>query len=122
MYPTVLAFSVNKNRLAPVFDVSKRILVVRVDAKGHCQEHWVDLNPGSPLEPTSPLLQMDIERLFCGAISLHYQSILESHGIQVCAFLGGTVDEILSRVMTGRKGLGCHRLPGCGGNRRATRH
>jgi predicted Fe-Mo cluster-binding NifX family protein len=89
------AFAVWNNRIAPVFDVARRVILVesRVDATGGPKQ--ILLAGDEPLQKAQQLSELGADSLVCGAISRALQAILTARGIRVIAYVAGDVDEII---------------------------
>ena len=115
---TRVAMSVSSNRIAPVFDVSRRVLLVDVDGgKQICRtEHSID--DTSETRRVSRLRDLGVDELICGAISRCLAESVEAAGIRVIPWIGGGVEEILDAHVAGKLPDPQFMMPGCRGRRR----
>ena len=90
------AFAVWNNRIAPVFDVSRRVIIVESKAVGKDAQIPVMLTSNQPLEKVQQLSEMGAESLVCGAISRALHAALTARGIRVIAYVAGDVQDIIN--------------------------
>ena len=108
-----VALTVWENRISPVFDVSREVLIVDVEgSEVIAREHCI-IAERSPLEKISRLLKKGTELLICGAISDALYRELQFHGIGVNSFVGGSVDEVLTAFLEGKLYGERFLMPGC---------
>ncbi len=115
------AFSVLDQRIAPVFDTARHILLagasngerptegVRVIAGDNAQQ-WVIW-----------FSEQKVDVLVCGAISRTLQNGLEASGIKVIPFVSGEVSEVMAAFSKGSIGDYAFTMPGCCRRRRGWR-
>jgi len=112
-----LALSVWNGRIAPVFDVSERCLIVDTDSPaldGDCFEF-----PGwSGDEKARFLAEKGVTTLVCGAVSHEYEAAFLAHGIETISFLAGPVEQVLEAWKAGTLIRDAFSMPGCGCPRR----
>lgn len=112
-----LAVSIWNGRVAPVFDVSERCMIIDADngeAPGQCLGF-----PGwSAGEKASFLEQRGVGTLVCGAISTEYADALGEHGIESLSFIAGPVDGVVEAWKSGTLERSDFSMPGCGCPRR----
>ena len=108
-----LAVSIWNDLVAPVFDVSGRIMVVQA-ASGRIEtrEHH-DLSGLDGLARIRRIAALDIEVLVCGAVSRLCHDLLLAWGIRVIACVSGRVDSILSALLSGQRDIQDFFMPGC---------
>jgi predicted Fe-Mo cluster-binding NifX family protein len=92
-----LALAVWKDRISPVFDVSKRIVVLDFDGDTTVSRQQVDL----PDEKRPALDELNIDVLICGAISRPLATMIAGLGVRVVPFVAGDVDEVVKRFLAG---------------------
>ena len=63
------AFAVWSNRIAPVFDVARRVIVVDPAVAGRDAQRQVPLTGDPPLQKAQQLSDLGVECLVCGAIT-----------------------------------------------------
>jgi predicted Fe-Mo cluster-binding NifX family protein len=108
-----VALSVWKGRIAPVFDVSRELLVLELaDGQVVSKASQAVVEDG-PAPRERLLTRLDVQTLICGAVSEPVARVLEGAGIRVVPFVAGEVDEVIGAFAGGD--LPCPRLsmPGC---------
>lgn len=116
---TRAAFSLWNNRIAPVFDVARHLLIVDVDngmVIGGMERRFASDNPH---ERALRLSSLEIDQLVCGAISRDTAETLEQNGIQVISFVTGDCGHVVQAWLKGRLHDNRLLMPGC--NRRKHR-
>ena len=96
-----LAVAVWNDRISPVFDVSRRFLVVDIEkgkVVGKSMEMFTNDNPTHKL---SRLSGLKVNTLICGAISRPVAEMLNQHGIHIIPFITGDQQEVVAAFLTG---------------------
>lgn len=107
------AFAVWNGRIAPVFDVSRQVIIVEIDA-GREISRWQCLFENDEARHKADRLEAwGVQTLVCGAVSHHYASILASGAIDTVAFVAGEIDEIIIAFLAGNLDKPDYRMPGC---------
>lgn len=109
-----IILTVWKGRIAPVFDVAGRIVVVNRDSSGESYKSEYDLPESSGSVKLDFIKEMSPDVLVCGAVSRRF-----IHGIQeiagdVFTFISGSVEEVLVALENRELQNGNYRMPGCG--------
>lgn len=107
-----LALPIWDGGLAPVFDVAMRARILEV-AKGRVvgrAEVPLPLDDG--IAKVTWLADHGVTALVCGAITRPVETLAESRGIEVSAFLHGDAETILGAWLSGNLGRGDLRMPG----------
>lgn len=102
------------NRIAPVFDVSRQIILVETQGKTIKQKGEMTFAAGSALEKISFLKANEVDVVICGAISRPTYLSAEAQGLKVRAFLSGEVFEVLQAFLEDRLDEVDFTMPGCG--------
>lgn len=89
------AFAVWNNRMAPVFDVARRVIVIDPAAAGRDVQTQVLLTGDPPLQKALQLSELGVDCLVCGAISRPLKAVLMARGIQVVACVAGDVQAVI---------------------------
>jgi len=115
---TRVAMPVWTGRIAPVFDVSRRLLVVDVDGgKELCRaEHGIE--EANESRRVSRLRDLGVDVLICGAITRGLAETIEGSGIRVIPWVGGRVEEIFGAYLAGQLPGPRFMMPGCSSRRR----
>ncbi len=111
------AFPVWNGRIAPVFDVARRLRVAEKGPDGVLREREEDL-PGAADGKAERLRELAVDVLVCGAISRPLQFAVESRGVRVIPFVAGDQGEIVRAWSEGRLARPLFAMPGCRGWRR----
>lgn len=106
-----------QDRIAPVFDVGGRILVL-TRGGGEREEHV--LVRGEPLHRAEDLLRLGVGTLICGAISRPMQEAINASGITVVGFVAGELERVIEAWEQGDLDEAFD-MPGCRGRGRGRR-
>lgn len=113
-----VAFACWGERLAPVFDTARELLIVEVVAGKVVGERRECLVEELPVQRALRLVELGVESLVCGAISKSMWLVVVSYGIEVVAFVGGDLRVVVQGWLAGDLGRDDFALPGCCGRRR----
>lgn len=112
-----IAFAHWDNRIAPVFDTARQIIVVDTES-GHCvREVQEALTEDLPVRKVLRLVELGIGTLICGAISRPMYELVNAYGIQVIPFVAGDLGEVIRVWLSGNLDSETFIMPGCGGRR-----
>jgi predicted Fe-Mo cluster-binding NifX family protein len=106
------AFSVWDNRIAPVFDVARQILLVETRSGRivrEAQERLAD----TPMQNVAFLVEQGVGVLVCGAISRPLQDMITAYGIRVIPFVAGDLQEVINAWLSGKREIDLFAMPGC---------
>ncbi len=95
------AVAVWEGRISPVFDVSRKILVLDVEERVIRQRKEEDLAEQEPFRKAGRLRDLGIDTLICGAISRPMFQLLASFGIRVIPFTAGEAEEVIRTWLEG---------------------
>lgn len=107
-------FTIWNDRIAPVFDVAGQALLVVSENGAAPTEEIFPLSKNTALAKVATLADAGADVLICGAISRPARSAAGTFGIEVHAFIAGSVSEVVQAWFEGRLGEGCFAMPGCG--------
>ena len=94
-----VAIAVYNNRISPVFDASKNVLVLDIENQ-HVGSKQVETFSGdSPVQKVFRLSELGVEELICGAVSTDLAHLLDTHGIKIIPFTAGELEEVLSAYL-----------------------
>lgn len=113
-----LAVPVWEGRVAPLFDVARRLMVVDVIA-GEATFTKVYAIGGSSRQRVVSELCVDV--LICGAISRELEDGLVASGVEVVAEIRGVVGDVVRAHTQGSLVQPSYLMPGCHGRRRRAR-
>lgn len=107
------AFSSWNNRIAPVFDVARQVMLVHVESGRIVSEAEEGL-PGDDLSGKArQLAEFEVKTLVCGAISRPLQDLIASYGITVIPFVAGDLREVIQAWLEDRIHDEIFAMPGC---------
>lgn len=109
-----------ENRISPVFDTAKQLLVVDIENHRETARQIHPLASGSLMRRIETLSQLGIDLLICGAITRPLLGGLTRTGIQIIPYVCGNVESILKSVIAGEGIETRFAMPGRG--RRRHRH
>lgn len=112
------AFPVWNGRIAPVFDVARKALIVERGPGSVLREREEDLPAEPPAAKADRLRKLGVEVLVCGAISRPLQAVVESRGIHAIPFVAGDQGEIVRAWSEGKLTSAFFLMPGCRGRGR----
>ena len=116
-----VALSIWNGRIAPVFDVSRRALVMTLSGERIVEENALDLPEGNPGLKVTSLVGQGVTVLICGAISQPVLDVAYAHGLRVVPYVAGPVLEVQEAYATGAITSDEFRMPGYGPHRRRSR-
>jgi predicted Fe-Mo cluster-binding NifX family protein len=112
-----VAFAAWNDRIAPVFDVTRRVHVVDTDGRGVVRESEEPLDDETAAGRAARLSALGIDTLVCGAISRPQEAFLQAYGVAVVPFVTGGLGEVVDAWGAGTLGSGAFAMPGCGQGR-----
>lgn len=111
---SVTAFSAWKNRIAPVFDVSRSIWIVTSEGGRILHQKEAGFSGDDLHLKAVRLAELDVDALVCGAISRPLQSMIVAHGIDIIPFVTGNLHEVIRTWVCGDQNRICgYTMPGC---------
>ena len=113
-----VAIPVWKERVSPVFDTARSVLVVVVEIRTEVTRSLIELRKGSLHDRVEALTDNGVNVLLCGAISRPLYDMLETAGIEVTPFLSGPTERVLEAFMEERISDPRFLMPGCCGKTR----
>lgn len=109
-----IAIPVWQDRISPVFDSSRRLLVVDVIDRKISLRNEVDIG-GESQERVRRLSELSADLLICGAISEPLAEQVVAAGIRLIPFIAGEVEDILRAYIESRLPSPEFLMPGCCG-------
>jgi len=105
-------------RVSPVFDVAGCLRLVDVfgDEAATAEEHSVH-----GYDRAAALVELGVNVLICGAISVELEERLLASGVDVVAEVRGGVDDVVRSYLDGSIVQGEFSMPGCYSRRRRAR-
>ncbi|HOC26279.1 MAG TPA: NifB/NifX family molybdenum-iron cluster-binding protein, partial [bacterium] len=111
----IAAFATWNSRIAPVFDVTRKLHLVDREGVQISKESEVQLHAESPAQIALTLAELQVDVLVCGAISQPLRAMVMAYGIEVIPFVAGELDRVIDAWLQGRllRSSG-FAMPGCG--------
>lgn len=107
-----IAMTVWGDRISPVLDCARELLIVEVD-RGEILNRRREVFDLAFLAPIMRFLRcQEVRALICGAVSQEPASLIESSGIELIPFLSGDVEKILRSYLRGES-MSAFVMPGC---------
>ena len=107
------AFSVWNQRIAPVFDVSRRVVVVEVQAGEVVDRRDLEFDECDPFFKLERLAELRVQALVCGAISRPLAEVAVHLGMELFPFIAGDLEEVMTAYLKGGLQSPALAMPGC---------
>jgi predicted Fe-Mo cluster-binding NifX family protein len=107
------AFAGCGERIAPVFDVARKIHLVEAAAGKTVRETQELLQDGWPVQKALRLAELGVDTLVCGAISRSLHEMIAANGIRVIAFVAGDLRQVIEAWLKGGLDEATYAMPGC---------
>jgi len=114
----MIALAAWKNRISPVFDSSRVVLIMQVENVTEISRRYVTLKASDPASRAIELSEFGVQVLICGAISQSFAIAIESMGIHIIPFVAGDINAVIGSYLEGEVLHSDFQMPGCGGKRR----
>jgi predicted Fe-Mo cluster-binding NifX family protein len=115
-----LALTIWKGRISPVFDVSRKIRILRIEEGAVRDEREEAFLETDPVSKIARLAEIGVDTLICGAISRQLAGIAAAYGVRVIPFVAGDAPEVMEAFLSGAMPNLKFVMPGC--RLRHTRH
>lgn len=112
------AFTVWDGRIAPVFDVSREVVLLSMDRAAVAGQRRESIETPTSAGKVDRLIELGVETLVCGAISAPLHRELLARGVRVIGFVAGEVDDVVRSYVAGALPTPTLSMPGCYGRRR----
>ncbi|MBF0120660.1 MAG: NifB/NifX family molybdenum-iron cluster-binding protein [Desulfobacterales bacterium] len=109
----ILAVAVGNNRISPVFDVAKKILVLEIEKGAIVRENIEVFSCDNSSYKITKLIELKVHTLICGAISRQLLNMITMNGIEIIPFIAGEVKEVISAYLEGGLSISIFSMPGC---------
>lgn len=113
-----VAVTVWGERLSPVFDVARRVLLLTVHDGAVVDRREVELSAATGEVNLAALSALGVDLLLCGAVSRSVAERAASLGVRLVAFLAGDAEAVIGAHLDGRLPSAAFAMPGCRGRRR----
>jgi predicted Fe-Mo cluster-binding NifX family protein len=111
--PLTLAITVTANRISPVFDVARQLLLVDVENGSASHRRLAGLQGSEPTARTRCVAALGIKVLICGAISHLCEDQLLLGGVELYPRTCGDIEEVLHAYLSGKLSDDAFLMPGC---------
>jgi len=108
-----IALAIWEGRISPVFDVSRRMLILDVEEGVIIGKSRETLANDNPVIKAAKLAEIGVGTLICGAISRHVQDILATYGIRTIPFIAGNIEQVEAAYLEGNLTDASFKMPGC---------
>jgi predicted Fe-Mo cluster-binding NifX family protein len=113
-----VAFAAWNDRIAPLFDVTRRVHVVDTQGGRVVKESDEAIDGQAPEARAARLAALGVDALVCGAISRPQEALIHAYGLSVVPFVTGDLREVVEAWAEGRLAGAAFTMPGCGGRGR----
>ena len=113
-----LAIAISKGRIAPLFDTSRRLLILELGEDRPASSEDVELLDDGEFTRIAVMTRLNVHTLICGAISRELSASIEDRGVRVLAFVSGDIDRVVEAFLAGTLHSDVFSMPGCGCQRR----
>jgi len=112
-----VAVTVWENRISPLFDATRTLLIVDIHNRVVTQKKLVPFDCVSPFSRAATLEDLGVSTLICGGVSDFFADLIEARNIHIIPFVAGRVDEVIDAYLRNVLCRKKFRMPGCGGKR-----
>lgn len=117
-----IALAIWEGRISPVFDVSRRMLILDVEHGVIIGKSQETLTSDNPALKAARLSEIGVHTLICGAVSRQVEDILATYGIETIPFIAGDVEQVEMAYMNGDLMESSFKMPGCNVRRESFRN
>ncbi|MFZ5570919.1 MAG: NifB/NifX family molybdenum-iron cluster-binding protein [Thermodesulfobacteriota bacterium] len=116
-----IAITFLNERISPVFDVARNLLVLDMQEGAVVSERRERFVSDQPPRKAALLAALEVRTLICGAISKPMAGLIGTYGIAIIPFIAGNVQEVIDAYLSGRLPDAAFAMPGCSRPRRMHR-
>lgn len=102
-----------EDRISPVLDTAKRLLVVEVDKGKEATRSEVLIGEGDLSRRCLSICELEIDLLICGAVSLLFSRMLTASGVRLFPGISGKAGEVVQACIKGNLTDSRFCMPGC---------
>ncbi|MDX9958825.1 MAG: NifB/NifX family molybdenum-iron cluster-binding protein [Clostridia bacterium] len=113
-----MAITVWNQRIAPVFDSARNVIIVEVREGRETGRRSLELDQMDPGGKAWLLRNEGVTELVCGAISREAEAMVRDQGIHVIPFIAGEVELVIQAWIGRQLDHDTYSMPGCGHRRR----
>ncbi len=115
----IIAITIWNNRVSPVFDVARSVIVVDIEEGIIRRKSIKSFANDQPEYKASLLKQLQVNTLICGAISTFYAGLISTHRIEIIPFITGDIEDVIKAFTSATLSNPKLMMPGCCKNRRS---
>ena len=108
-----LAVTIWSERVAPVFDVARKLLVIEKDHEGSFTQTEIEMTSKDAMNRISFLIALGVDELICGAISKPVYLSALNNSIEVYPFVSGAINDVVKDWENGHFTNLSYSMPGC---------
>ncbi|GAB6909807.1 conserved hypothetical protein [Desulfosarcina cetonica] len=108
-----VAITIWGDRISPVFDAARRLLIVTIDQGHIINREEATFDPEQPSNLTKALIDQEVAVLICGAVSQTPAAVITASGIRLIPFITGKVERVLGAYAQGTSLAPAFIMPGC---------
>jgi predicted Fe-Mo cluster-binding NifX family protein len=108
-----IAIPVWKDRVSPVFDVARHLLLIDIENSTIVARKRTTVDEADLASRARHVMDLGVQVLICGAISRPLRLILEAKGLDVIELVCGKLEEILEAFLRGGLNDQSFLMPGC---------
>jgi predicted Fe-Mo cluster-binding NifX family protein len=117
------AFTIWRDRIAPVFDVAREVVLVEADSNTQVASSLISLPEGAVETKVNRLCEQGVNVLVCGAMSRCAHELVCAEKIEVFSFVAGDTDSVIQAWLEGCLEQKAFAMPGCDhGRQQCCRH
>lgn len=109
-----VAFSIWRERIAPVFDTASDFLIAERVEGELVKQSLCSLPEEQRGSVAKWLVAQGVEAVVCGALSCYRQADLEAQGMKIYPFIAGEIAAIQAAWLENRLASATFTMPGCG--------
>ena len=94
-----VALTVWNGRISPVFDVSRKVLILDVAHGAVTGQREEPLEGIDPVQKARKLVEWEVRKLICGAISRPLAGLFATYGIRTIPFIAGDAEEVIKAYL-----------------------
>lgn len=107
------AITVWNNRISPVFDVARNLVVLEIENNSIKQRSLEVFPSDQPEKKAIRMKELGISTLICGAISKYVARLISVHRIEIIPFISGETDVVIKAFLSGQLPNPGMMMPGC---------
>jgi predicted Fe-Mo cluster-binding NifX family protein len=108
-----VALTVWNGRISPVFDVSRKILVLDIHNGVVTSRREEPIEGIDPSQKAGKLAGWQVRELICGAISRPLAGLFATYGIRTIPFIAGDLEEVIEAYLARKLPNRSMAMPGC---------